>query len=222
MTSLSTRRLAVLALLAVLAFTLSGCWNPFAPDKGDPKPVEPASYRVRETPENVLHNLQTAYVWRNAAEYLDCLSEDFEFYPDEDDVQNPDLEIPPVWYKPDESNMHNNMFASGSDVESITLTLTISSLVYDYGIPEDPTDDTCVCQVGVDLRVNLIVGVTYLATAPSEFDMRVDIDQVGPDGERLWEIYSWFDLGDPNRGRSAHDPEVDLVSFGEFKSLFRY
>jgi hypothetical protein len=74
----------------------------------------------------------------------------------------------------------------------------------------------------VDLRVNLIVGVTYLATAPSEYDMRVDIDQVGPNGERLWEIYTWFDLGDSKRGRSAHDPDVDYVSFGEFKSFYMY
>jgi hypothetical protein len=222
MTSSSTRRLAVFVLLAVLAFTLNGCWNPFAPDPVPPKPVEPADYHVRLTPEDVLHNLKTAYVWRNAGEYLDCLSEDFEFYPNEADVQDPTLDIPPIWYKPDEQNMHDNMFSDGSNVESITLTLTISSLVYDYGIPEDPLDDTCVCQVEVDLRVNLIVGVTYLATAPSQFDMRRDVDQWGPEDELLWEIYAWYDLGNPGPGRggAARDPEVDLVSLSELKSLF--
>lgn len=217
MTDLCTRRLAVFALLAVLAFALSGCWNPFAPPDGDKVEVPPADYHERLTPEDVLHNLETAYVWRNVDEYLNCLSEDFEFHPDDDDVGG---DIPPKWYKTDESDMHNNMFDDDSDVESISLTLTTTSLVYDYGIPEDPLDDTCVCQVSVDLRVNLVVGVTLQATADSQFDMRIDIDQWGPNDELLWEIFLWFDLGDDKRGASARDPEVTEVSLAELKSMF--
>ena len=194
MTILSTRRLAVIVLLAVLAFALSGCWNPFNPDEGDPTPVPDADYHVRVAPEDVLHNLETAYVWRNAAEYLDCLSEDFEFYPSDSDVHDPNEPLPAKWYKIDESNIHNSMFDDGSNVESIRLTLTITSHVIDEGIPEDPYDDTAVYQVGVDLRLNLIAGVTYQATAPSEYHMRIDMDQEGPNGELLWEIFAWFDL----------------------------
>ena len=223
------RRLAVSVLLAVLALTLGGCWNPFAPDPGDPVEIDPADYHDRLTPEDVLHNLRTAYIWKNAGEYLDCLSEDFEFYPNEDDVNNPDLNIDPIWWKIDEQLMHENMFSDDpliSDVDNITLTLTISSLEYDYGILEDLLDDTCICIVDVDLRVNLTTGDGFLATAPSEFRMRIDIDQPNavpdPDDVLWWEINYWFDLGERagGRGDAQHDPNVERVSLSEFKSLF--
>ena len=220
----STKRLAVSVLLAVLAFTLSGCWNPFAPDEGDPVPIPPAEYRDRLTAEDVLHNIKTAYIYRNVDEYLDCLSEDFIFYPDERDVQNPELEIPPEWYKVDEGFMHQNMFSENSDVESIDLTLTVSSLVPDYGIPEDPLDDTVVCVVDVDLRVRVIGDLTYLATAQSQYNMRIDVDQPNeppdPNGTLWWEIYLWYDLGDPGRDGGEDGPGVQRVSLGELKSLY--
>jgi len=216
------RRLAVSVLLAVLALTLGGCWNPFAPESGDPVEIEPADYHDRLTPEDVLHNLETAYIWMNPGEYLDCLSEDFEFYPNEDDVNNPDLDIDPIWWKTDEQEMHQNMFAHDSDVASITLTLTISTLVHDEGVPEDPLDDTWICTVDVDLRVNLVTGTTYLATAPSEFHMRIDTDQWGPNDELLCEIIFWYDLGETSRsgGDARHDPDIERVSLSELKSFY--
>jgi len=216
------RRLAVSMLLAVLVLTLGGCWNPFAPDEGDPVEIDPADYHDRLTPEDVLHNLRTAYIWKNAGEYLDCLSEDFIFYPSDEDVQDPDLEIPPEWYKSNEENMHENMFANGSDVESISLTLTSGDPLYDYGDPSDPLDDTCICIVDVDLRVNLYGDLTYLATAPSEFRMRIDTDQPNPvpdpDDVLWWEINFWFDL--EVRGEGRGDPDVERVSLSELKSFF--
>ncbi len=218
------KRLAVSLLLAVFALTLSGCWNPFAPDPAPPVPIPPADYHDRLTPEDVLHNIQTAYIWMNPVEYLDCLSEDFEFYPNEDDVNDPQNPVDPIWWKVDEQAMHENMFADGSDVDNISLTLTIASLEYDYGIPEDPLDDTCICIVDVDLRVNLTNGDGFLATAPSEFHMRIDIDQPNPvpdpDDVLWWEINYWFDLQTDGRGDSQHDPNVELVSLSRLKSLF--
>ncbi|MCK4679812.1 hypothetical protein KAT82_01695 [bacterium] len=223
------RRLAVCMLLAVFALTLGGCWNPFAPEPGDPVEIPDADYHDRLTPEDVLHNLQTAYIWMNSVEYLDCLSEDFEFYPHEDDVNDPELDIDPVWWKPNEREMHENMFSDDpaiSDVANITLTLTICSLEYDYGVPDDPLDDTCICIVDVDLRLNLVTGDGFLATAPSEFRMRIDIDQPNPEPDPedvlWWEINCWFDLGDRGGGRgdAQHDPNVERVSLSELKSLF--
>jgi len=225
MTRFPIRRLAVSILLAVFALTLSGCWNPFAPDTAPPVPIPPADYHDRLTPEDVLHNLETAYVWMNSVEYLDCLSEDFEFYPNEDDVTNPELEIPPVWWKIDEQGMHENMFADNSDVDNISLTLTVSTFDYDEGIQEDPLDDTCIYIVDVDLRVNLSGDNGFMATAQSQFNMRIDIDQPNPvpDPDELWwEINYWFDLGDQGRGGgdASHDPNVRYVSLSELKSLF--
>ncbi len=216
------RRLAVCVLLAVFALTLGGCWNPFNPDDGDPVEIPPPDFRDRLTPEDVLHNLKTAYIWMDPGEYLDCLSEDFEFYPNEDDVNDPELDIDPIRRKADEQLMHENMFAHDSNVESITLTLTITSIVHDEGVPGDPLDDTWICIVDVDLRVNLYGDLTYLATAPSEFHMRVDIDQWGPNDEPLREINFWYDLGETSRsgGDARHDPNVERVSLSELKSFY--
>ena len=224
MVTFPIRRLAVSMLLAVLALSLSGCWNPFAPNPAPPVPIPPAEYRDRLTPEDVLHNLQTAYVYKNPVEYLDCLSEDFEFYPTEADVNDPNSPVAPIWWKADEQLVHENMFADGSDVDNISLTLTIASLEYDYGIPEDPLDDTCICIVDVDLRLMLVDGDGFLATAPSEFHMRIDIDQPNPvpdpDDVLWWEINFWFDLESRGRGDAQHDPNVERISLSTLKSLF--
>ncbi len=205
---------ALLCAASLAALVLGGC----ATSSG-PEPLEGPNFDDRTVPENVIHNIQLAYVDMNATEYLDCLSEDFEFYPTEEDVQNPDIQIPPVWYKTDEQNMHNNMFDDSSDVNSITLTLTTTSIVYDYGLPGDETDDTCICDVEVDLRVNLVVGLTYLATSPSRFYMRIDQDQLGPGGVYLWEICEWFDLGETGRGIA--DAAVEDATWGSVKAMYR-
>ena len=212
------RIIALLCVVSCAAVLVGGCSTT---SSGPDIPAGP-EFRDRTSPENVLYNLELGYEEMNLEEYLDCFSEDFEFFPCEDDVQNPDLDLPPVWYKTDEATIHENMFADSSDVESISLTLTIVSIDYDYGIPDDPLDNTCVCVVEVDLRVNLITGTTFLATAPSEFRMRIDIDQPNPipdpDDVLWWEIYYWFDLAE--RGGSREDPNVERVSLSELKSLF--
>ena len=222
------KRLAVSMLLAVLVLTVSGCWNPFAPDPVPPVPIPPPEFRDRLTPEDVLHNLETAYVYKDLDQYLDCLSEDFEFYPDEDDVNDPQNPVPPVWWKIDETIMHTNMFAEDSDVDNITLTLTITSIDYFPGVdPEDPLDDTCECIVDVDLRVNLTNGNGFYASTPSQFDMRIDIDQPNavpdPDDVLWWEINYWYDLGDRggSRGDTSSEENIEHISVGMLKNLFR-
>jgi hypothetical protein len=165
----------------------------------------------RTSPAEVIDQLSAAYVAMDTLNYLDCLSGDFIFYPCE-------LEIPSEWYKPDERTMHENMFAEETNVESVTLTLTIASIEYDYGIPDDPLDDTCVCIVHVDLRLNLITGDGFLATAPSEFHLRVDQDEEGPYGETMWEIYEWYDLA--GEGRGAVSGRVEDATWGSIKALY--
>jgi hypothetical protein len=174
----------------------------------------------RTSPAEVIDQLEAAYVAMDTMNYLDCLSGDFIFYPCEDDVQNPDLEIPSEWYKPDERTMHGNMFDESSDVMSISLTLTTTEVVHDTGIdPQDPLDDIYVHTEDVELWVNLVTGTTYLATAPSEFHLRVDPDEEGPYGEAMWEVYEWYDLSDPGRG-NVDDGRV-YTSWGTIKALYR-
>ena len=204
---------AFVCVLAITALLLSGCSTGTGPD-----PLPEPEYRDRLTPEDVLYNMELAYEEMDVEEYLDCLSVDFIFYPQQSDVQNPELEIPPEWYKTDERWMHENMFGEGSNVESISLTLTVSSLVYDYGIPADETDDTCICVVDVDLRVRVVGDLTYLATGASQYHMRIDQDQTGPGDAHLWEMYLWYELGDPGRAAS---PDREESSWGGIKAMYR-
>jgi len=211
--------IALLCVVSCAAVLVGGCSTT---SSGPDIPAGP-EFRDRTSPENVLYNLELAYEEMDLDEYLDCLSEDFEFFPNEDDVNNPELDIPAVWWKDDEAAMHEHMFAGDSDVESISLTLTIVSVTYDYGVPEDPLDNTCVYVVEVDLRVDLYGNTTFLVTAPSEFRMRIDVDQPNPipDPEDVlwWEIYHWYDLGGSQRGTVAG--RVEDASWGGVKALYR-
>jgi hypothetical protein len=213
------RRLAALLLAAVFVFSVAGCWNPFAPPNNNPPEGGQEEYPLRTSPTNVLKNIVTAYNYRNAGAYLDCLSEDFIFYTSEEDINDPTNPLDPEWYKSDETIMHNNMFADGSNVESISLTLTDSDIEIDEGDPQDPSDDTAIFQEAVDLRLGQTGGLLLLATTPSEFRFRI-AQEPGPNGETLWEIYKWYDLGPPTRDEASADPGTELVSLGRIKSLY--
>ena len=173
----------------------------------------------RTSPDEVIDQLRAAYIFMDLEDYLDCLSEDFEFYPSDADVQDPVQDIPPVWYKSDERTMHENMFGESSNVEYISLTLTTTDVDHDTGVdPEDPLDDIYVHTEDVDLRVNLC-DLTFLVTQPSRFHLRVDQDEEGPYGEIMWEIHEWYDLGDEGRGAVAG--RVEDETWGSVKALYR-
>ena len=70
----------------------------------------------------------------------------------------------------------------------------------------------------LDLRVSLSGGLILLASTPSEYHFRIDIDQTGPNGETLWEIYKWFDLGRVTK--IVHDPDEEHMSLGQLKARF--
>jgi len=210
--------IALLCAVSCAAVLVGGCSTA---GPGPDIPVDP-EFRDRTSPENVVYNLELAYEEMDLEEYLDCLSVDFEFFPTEDDVNDPSAPIPPVWWKDDEAEMHENMFADSSDVESIHLTLTIATIEYDFGDPGDLFDDTCVCVVDVDLRMTLLSGNGFLATSPSEFHMRVDTDQPNPIPDPAdvlwWEVYRWYDLG--GEGRGAVAGRVEDATWGGIKALF--
>jgi hypothetical protein len=222
MTQVSIRRLAVLALAALFVSSLAGCWNPFAPDSGKPKPRPVADYRLRTSPENVIHNMQLAYIYMDAGQYLDCLSEDFIFYPSEEDVGG---DVPELWYKDTERNVHESMFSDSPPghpelaVESIQLTLTLANSDTIQG--SEPGELNWIFEENVILYVNLYSGVTYYANAPSEYWFRKDQDQVGPNGEELWEVYEWHDLlPPPSRPVVSSNPGVEPVTFTELKEKY--
>jgi len=91
--------IALLCAVSCAAILVGGC------STAGPGPDIPAGpeFRDRTSPENVVYNMELAYEEMDLEEYLDCLSEDFEFFPTEDDVNDPNQGIPPVWWKTDEA-----------------------------------------------------------------------------------------------------------------------
>jgi hypothetical protein len=200
------RRLLASGLILVLALSAAGCWNPFAPPEGDDPPPVKVSYKLRTSPENVLYNLKTAYIYRNIDEYVDCLAEEFEFH-----LSPEDTEIGEWWGKQTESDIHAAMFDRDSNVERIELVLTDKERYHDEGeLPLDPMDDRWHCWEGTDLRVTVI----------EEFIFRIDPLEVGPEGETLYEVIEWWDLEDSG-GTLRVTPGVERVTFGGLKALYR-
>jgi hypothetical protein len=222
-----SRSLALVIVLGILLTALSGCWNPFAPDKGkDPPPRPPASYRDRLHPDDVIHNLQTSYEYMNAQEYLYCLAEEFIFHTSPADQNDPENPLEEQWFKQDERDIHNAMFADGSNVERIRLTLTVvSSGFNEGGDPGSTLDDTWDYRVAVDLQVvvpppdggeNLIL----LANADQDYVFSVDPNETGPNGEDLWEVLEWWDLEDGSYRLPAGDSCDIRSTFGRIKARF--
>jgi hypothetical protein len=135
-------------------------------------------------------------------------------------VNNPNLDIPPVWWKTDEQTIHRNMFDESGYVESISLTLTTTDIVHDTGVdPEDPLDDTYVHTEDVYFLMYFYSGDGFLADDPSEFHLRVDPDEEGPYGETMWEICEWYDLADEGWGDVSGRREG--TTWGTIKAIFR-
>ena len=215
----TSRRSLTLLLLSLVVMTMSMCvlLVGCSTSSTGPEVVLP-DFRVRLTPDDVIYNFVLAYNRMDLDEYLDCLSEDFVFYPNEDDVTN-DPTIPVFWYKDTEEDVHTHMFGQEGDipVDSVSLTLMTTDVDTMPGAdPGDPSDDVIVYTVDVDLRVNLFGGLTLLATAPSEFRFRVDTDQVGPGGQDLWEMFEWYDILEDARGELSEES-----SWGGIKALYR-
>ncbi len=173
----------------------------------------------RTSPAAVIDQLEEAYVAMDVTSYLDCLSGDFTFFPNDHDVQDPELDIPPEWYRSMEQIIHFNMFGGGSDVESILLTLTNTWTFWDEQDPQDPLDDIYSLTEDVDLWVTTFGSATYVVTDPSMYLLRVDQDEEGPYGELMWEIYEWHDQGDPGRGGASEHREY--ASWGGVKAMYR-
>jgi hypothetical protein len=199
------------ALIASLAIALmAGCTSTCT----CPDDEEDDGYPVRSSPDSVIAKLQMAYVAMDAEAYLDCLAEDFVFHLNPDDYGDPGNDLPEWWGKVVEQEIHEAMFAEGSGVLSISLTLTNVSKSFHPGeLPDDPSDDIWTYREQVDLFVSVEdpPDVIYHSNADQEFTLGFDPYDTGPDGETLWEIVDWWDLEE--RG--------ECTTWGSIKSMYR-
>jgi len=193
--ALHTRRgtTAAIALAAVVltAAILAGCSNSTGPE---PPSGSGVHYFARTSPDSVVANLRLAYENQQLSPYLDCLAEDFTFYPSESTLAEHEW-IPESWGKIEEHRIHQNMFVYHGFVHDIILDLLQEGEPVEIPgpNPEDPV--TYEYTFGVDLRVNCQDSLQYVATAPSLFVLQVDQDPVMPTtwGE-LKAIFLDFDL----------------------------
>ncbi len=208
---LTTTALAAVILAACL---LAGCSSWAGPEF---PPSSDIHYFARTSPDSVVANLRLAYENRSLTRYLDCLAEDFTFYPSEGTLAEHDW-IPESWGKTEEHHIHCGMFASYGFVHDIVLSLLLEGEPVEIPGPNGGDPVTYEYTFGVDLRVNCQDSLQYVATAPSLFVLQIDPDDVSATEEPLWEIVLWFDI---DENGSCGRP-VMPTSWGELKAIFLY
>ena len=186
-----------------------------AGSSGAPGPLNRSSrYPLRDSPANALEKLRQSYELMDPVAYLDCLAEDFIFYVNpEDQANNPNL--PPEWYKMDEASMHYNMFATGTSIEYITLSLDQVGNPIELPSPDPGQPSEWEYHENYDLTLHYFDGLTIISSAGAVFLLHVDPFESGPNGEDLWEVVNWWDVE-----RFEVSP-AESSSWGAIKALFR-
>lgn len=186
-------RILTLAALAATGVTLlSGC-----PFSTDPKPPDkpPSVYEPRTSPANLLKNLRTAYLLREAAQYESLLAKDFEFYFSEEDQH-----IAEKYTRDDEIGVHRRMFSS-DEVQQLTLSFNASALTEDVNKPDPKYPDRNLWTITLT-NVDLLLRRTELG-APKTYELQEGIEQywfrqeswIDPDsGQKIWTIVQWKEL----------------------------
>lgn len=202
------------AVVALAALLLAGCSSSTGPEDVDLPDVH---YFARTSPDSVMANLRLAYENQHLSRYMDCLAEDFTFYPSPRTVAEYEW-IPESWGRLDEHRIHQDMFGTSGFVRGIILELLQQGEPVEIPGPDPEDPVSYEYTFGVDLRVDCQDSIMYLATAPSMFLLQVDQDEVGPAGETLWEVVVWYDI---DENGSCGRPVLP-TSWGELKALFLY
>ena len=203
------RLLAATIALFLPMFLFCGCSSPT--DGGDDEDIAPA----RTSPAGTIARLVWAYDHMDAETYLDCLSEDFIFFLNPEDVEeDPGLE-PGYWNKAEERTIHEAMFGDPGERAADIVQLTLTQVGDPTPVEVSPGVFRWQYTESVDLRV-YVGELIYLATNPVRFEFREDEDQTGPGGETLWEMSAWHDLGEGGGRVPRHE-----MSWGTIKAAFR-
>ena len=183
------RTSSALAMIVPLVFLLGSCTSTTGPCDCDGD----VEYALRTTPAGVIEKLVAAYGNRDQDAYLDCLSDDFLFFPNEDDCTG-DPNIPLYWNVAVEETIHWNRFVSDEAARSVILTLTQVGPPLPIDGPEPGDTNAWQYSEEVDLRVEIDAGLTYVASGGALLFIEQDPIETGPGGETLWEIAEWDDV----------------------------
>lgn len=197
-----TRALAAVIVVGLLA---AGCSSsPTGPD-GNGAP----DYPERTSPENAIAKLVMAYEAMNADEYLDCLAEDFVFFVNPYDTLG-FQPLPPFWDRTVEDTIARRMFRESSGIDSIRVLLTQDGDPEE--IPGEEPGDPSSWRYAEEARIRIYFpqDIYYYADCRAIFLIGPDDDEVGRNGEELWEIAEHHDFDD-SRARVREMPSWSRI-----------
>jgi hypothetical protein len=170
-------------LFAAGVLALSGCIFSTPPDEGDDGAAGFFS------PAGVVELIEDAYSDRDDELYKKCLSPNFTFYFDSNDVGQDvgGYIIPTSWGYDDEVEAVENMF---DQAHSIDIDLTSSNI----GEPE--SDETVYNAPSVHIRLLVMVdaGNGFLADGFVEFEFE---SYQNEKGQKVWRVKDWKDYTAP-------------------------
>ncbi|MCK4415330.1 MAG: fibronectin type III domain-containing protein [Candidatus Eisenbacteria sp.] len=196
--------------------------DPRGASDSDSVEVYQSPFALRDSPENVLHNLKMAYAERAVAEYESLLAMDFTFLLSAEDAAEPGM--PESWGRQDEIGIHTNMF-DYDRVQTLTLGFDSGDRVF------DPTDGLWTITI-TNVRLRLY-GETPGNEGEGPVEYKVDNgtskfwfrenDWTEPGTESdVWTIVKWKDQPIRPMSLSQEDPlPADGASWGTIKAVFR-
>jgi|GEM_PF-1918549 len=172
-------RVALGTAVIVGILVVNGCIFGTPPDEGEEATAGLGS------PAGVVEYIENAYMTRDIEDYKECLSTNFTFYFDPNDVNTVvgDYTIPTSWGYEDEIDAIGNIF---DEAYSIDLKLTTSEI-------DDPASDaTTFTAYNVQIRLLLMVDPSfgYLAQGFVDFEFE---SYTNDKGEKLWRVVNWWD-----------------------------
>ena len=197
-------------LCVFFALAIVGC-NPFAPEEKPPDKPPVFDERPRTSVENIIYNIEGAYVNRRLDVYERQFEvNDFIFSYTYKDPTGADRDT--SWGWTEEHRIHENMFENEDHPnypDDIRLKLTVETLIF---YPE--LDSLWECTCSVDLKVQ-IEEITYWANQDSRFWIGDD-EREGNEG--LFLVRQWEDVseGTPKTKPLGGD---DKNSWAEVKKL---
>jgi hypothetical protein len=202
------RPAAIVVLLALIGASIGGCI--FTAD--DDTPVDDPG-PLRSSPDSLIAQLQWAYNNMDLDTYLDCFADSMAFYMTPEDAEH----FPPGhWGRAVEDTIHRRMFAETRDhTYDVELQLTTTA-IDTVSVPGGRGRGVGWAYTeAVDLRLH-VGEIIYWATGPSLFVVRQDPDDVGPDGETLYEIWEWHETSPGEQG----GVRVQMRTWAAIKALF--
>jgi hypothetical protein len=138
-----------------------------------------------ESPAGVVEMIEVAYNDTDVELYKKCLSQNFTFYFDPNDVGN-DVEgyiIPDSWGYYDEIDAADNMFDNAYSIQ-------LSIITNNIGEPEPSDEDFLAPNVMIELTVMIDSQNGFKAKGPVDFEFE---SYFNDKNEKQWRVINWWD-----------------------------